>query len=229
MRPRGNRVTRRGYREIFLAKLTDLSDGGQTLIGNKTLRDSLGWDEDRYKRIKAQLVDENAVIVGRGQGGSIGLADFPDAKGLTVFISYSHADEALKNELVKHLEPLRRLRLIDAWHDRKLKAGDDWEKTISQQLENASIILLLVSIDFINSSYCYDIELDRALERHGKKEAVVIPVILRNCLWQHTPFAKIQALPKDGKAVRTWVDQDEALMNIADGVRQAAEDLRTKR
>lgn len=226
MRRRGSRGARRSYSEIFLDTLTDLSEGGRTLVGNKTLRDALGWDEDRYKRIKAQLVQENAVMVGRGQGGSVGLADVPGAKGLTVFISYSHADEELKNELVKHLEPLRRLRLIDAWHDRKLKPGDDWERSISAQLESASIILLLVSIDFINSSYCYDIELDRALDRHDKQEAVVIPVILRNCLWQHTSFAKIQALPKDGKAVRSWTDQDEALMSIAEGVREVAEDLR---
>jgi len=66
-----------------------------------------------------------------------------------VFVSYSHADEALKIELLKHLEPLRRLNLIDTWHDRQIKAGDDWDKNISANLESADIILLLISIDFI--------------------------------------------------------------------------------
>ncbi len=66
-----------------------------------------------------------------------------------MFVSYSHADEALKIELLKHLEPLRRLKLIDTWHDRQIKAGDDWDKNISANLESADIILLLISIDFI--------------------------------------------------------------------------------
>jgi hypothetical protein len=83
--------------------------------------------------------------------------------------------------------------------------------------------LLLVSIDFINSKYCYDIELEAAMERHSKGNAVVIPVILRSCFWHNTPFAKLQALPKDAKAISSWTDRDEALAAVAEGVRQIAE------
>jgi len=71
----------------------------------------------------------------------VGLATLPGAKGLSVFVSYTHADEGFKNELLKHLEPLRRQMLIDAWHDRKLKAGEEWAKVISASLEAADIIL----------------------------------------------------------------------------------------
>ena len=124
---------------------------------------------------------------------------------------------------------MKRLNLIDSWHDRKLLAGEDWEKSISSNLEKADIILLLVSIDFINSKYCFDIELDRALERHAQQEATVIPVILRNCLWQYTSFAKIQVLPKDAKAVCAWSDRDEAFANVADGIRVVAEQIRASR
>ena len=82
-----------------------------------------------------------------------------------------------------------------------LKPGEDWGKRISDNLEKADIILLLVSIDFINSSYCYDIELDRAIERHTNGESVVIPVILRCYMWKSTPFGTIQAVSKDGRPV----------------------------
>jgi hypothetical protein len=75
-------------------------------------------------------------------------------------------------------------------------------------------VLLLLSIDFINSSYCYDIELDKALEQNDGKKCIVIPVILRACMWQHTPFAKLQALPKDAKPVCAWLDRDEAFVNV---------------
>lgn len=216
---------RRTNSELFLDTLSELSGGEQQLVSNKALREALGWDEDRYDRVRSQVREENLVIVGRGQGGSVGLASAPGSEALKVFVSYSHADETLKKELLKHLEPLKRLNLIEAWNDRELKGGDEWDEEISENLEAADIILLLVSIDFINSKYCYDIELERALERHDEGTAVVVPVILRNCLWKHTPFAKLQALPTDGKAAFSHEDRDEAMTNIAEGVRKIAENI----
>jgi hypothetical protein len=216
---------RRTFRQIFLDKLTDLSAGEQIFIGNKSLREALDWDTDKYDRIKSQLIGESAVILGRGQGGSVALGTAPGSRALKGFVSYSHVDEALKTELLKHLEPLRRDRLLESWSDRKLKAGDEWEATISQRLEDADVILLLVSIDFINSKYCYDIEVEKALERHEAGDAKVIPIILRRCLWSTTPFSRLQALPKDGKAVTAWSDRDEAFVNIAEGIREIAQNL----
>ena len=218
-------MPRRTYAEIFLDTLTDLSGDEPCLVGNKTLRRALDWDEDRYEMIKNQLYYEGQIILGRGKGGSVGLASAPGSEALRLFISYSHVDQSLKNELVKHLAPLKRLNLIEAWHDGVLKPGDEWEDEIAAELEAADIILLLVSIDFINSQFCYDVELERALERHSEGTAVVIPVILRSCHWQQTPFAKLQALPKDAQAINSWSDRDEAFTNVVDGIRSVAEDL----
>jgi TIR domain len=159
------------------------------------------------------------------KGRTAGLPKVPDTRALNGFVSYSHVDEPLKSDLLKHLEPLRHLNLIEVWYDRQIKAGDEWVKTISTNLEKADIILLLISIDFINSKYCYGTELERALELHASRKARVVPIILRSCLWSYTPFAKFQALPKDAKAVSTWTDRDEALMNVAEGIKQIADDL----
>jgi hypothetical protein len=216
---------RRTYRDIFLEKLAEMVGGEQTLIGNLSLREALGWDEAKYIRVKRDLIESRAIISGRGKGGSVALAKAPGTQALKVFVSYSHADELLKSELLKHLEPLRRLGLIESWHDRKLKPGQEWDKVISANLNNADIILILVSVDFVNSEYCYDIELEKALERHASGTAKVIPVILRNCLWEHTSFAKLQALPPEGKAVCSWQDRDEAFVRVAQGIRQVADEL----
>jgi hypothetical protein len=215
---------RRTQAQMFLDGLKQLG-GSKQLIGNITLREKLGWDENKYRRIHRDLVDQQKVIPGRGKGGSVMLASLPGTKGLSVFISYAHADENFRNDLVKHLDPLRRLGLIETWHDRKIKPGEVWDRAISTNLEKAQIILLLVSIDFINSEYCYDVELERALERHDNGQAKVIPIILRACMWQQTPFAKLQALPKDAEAVTLWPDRDAAFVNVAEGIRQAAKDL----
>jgi len=125
--------------------------------------------------------------------------------------------------------PLKRLKLIETWTDLEIKAGDEWSKEISSNLESADIVILLISIDFLNSKYCYDIELQQALARHEKGETRVIPVILRPCLWQHSPFAKFQALPKDAKAVASWENLDAALTNVAEGLFKVAQDLKASR
>jgi hypothetical protein len=117
----------------------------------------------------------------------------------------------MKDELLKHLSPLKRLNLIADWHDRKIAPGDKFEEAISDNLEKADIIILLISIDFINSKYCYDIEMDTALERQADGNVTVIPVIARSCMWKSTRFAPFNALPTDGRAIATWPDRDEAL------------------
>jgi len=146
---------------------------------------------------------------------------------ISVFISYAHKDELLKDELVKHIKLLERQGLISSWHDRKIDVGTDWKGQIDKNLEQAKIIILLISADFLMSDYCYDIEMKRALERHEENNAIVIPVILRPVDWKLSEFARIQALPKDGKPVTTWGNKDRAFLSVAEGIRKAVTRLRS--
>ena len=82
-----------------------------------------------------------------------------------VFCCYSHADEPWLRKLEIHLSPLKRQGLISLWHDRLIVPGTDWAKTIDAHLETASVILLLVSADFLASNYCYGVEMKRAIAR----------------------------------------------------------------
>jgi internalin A len=143
-----------------------------------------------------------------------------------LFYSYSHKDQTLRDELETHLKPLQRGGLIDAWHDRKIEAGDEWKQHIDENLERADIILLLISPDFFASDYCYEKEMQRALERHEQGVARVIPVILRDVNWRRAPFAKLQALPKDGLAVTKWTDRDSAWRDVSEGIEKVVEQLR---
>jgi len=144
----------------------------------------------------------------------------------TLFFSYSHRDETLRDELEIHLTMLKRQGVITTWHDRRIGAGKEFGKEISHYLEEAEIILLLVSPDFLASDYCYDVEMARALDRHETHEACVIPVILRPCDWHNAPFAKLLAVPKDGKPVTKYPNQDDAFLEIAGAIRVAANKLR---
>ncbi|QDT44775.1 hypothetical protein Pan241w_48910 [Gimesia alba] len=142
-----------------------------------------------------------------------------------VFFSYSHKDEELRDELEIHLSTLKRQRIIEAWHDRQITSGDEFGKQIDQHLESSDIILLLVSPYFLDSDYCHEIEMKRALERHDSGEARVIPIILHPCDWKHSPLSKLLALPKDGKPVSKHPNFHDAFLEITIGIREAIEKL----
>ena len=145
---------------------------------------------------------------------------------LRLFYSYSHKDEELRKDLEEHLVLLKRQGYIVGWHDRMIGAGEEWKDQLDENLEEAQIILLLISPSFLASDYCYDIETRRALDRHDKGEAKVIPVLLRPVDWKGAPFARLQGLPIDLRPVTTWTNKDEAFKNIAQGIRRAIEEMR---
>jgi tetratricopeptide (TPR) repeat protein len=148
-----------------------------------------------------------------------------------IFFSYAHRDEALRDELAKHLDILRRQGVISTWHDRCITAGREWAGEIDRELETADIILLLISVDFLSSDYINDVELTRAMARHEGQSARVIPVILRPCRWQRGAFAKLQALPTDSEPVTSgkWASQDDAFLVVAQGIERAAEEHSERR
>ncbi|WP_426175022.1 toll/interleukin-1 receptor domain-containing protein [Massilia sp. TWR1-2-2] len=145
-----------------------------------------------------------------------------------VFFSYSHVDEALRDQLEMHLSLLKRQGHVEAWHDRRILAGDELDPAIKENLENADVILLLVSANFIGSDYCYSKEMERAIERHNAGEARVVPVILRPCDWHSAPFGKLMATPKDGKAITMWANPDEAFTDVVRQVRTAVEGMNAR-
>lgn len=108
-------------------------------------------------------------------------------QNIEIFFSYSHKDRELFNELEKFMNHLKRNPLIKAWHDGEIGAGKEYAQEILKHLNEAQIILLLISQDFIASDYCYNIEMQKALERHEAKTAHVIPIILHPAFWENTP------------------------------------------
>lgn len=146
---------------------------------------------------------------------------------LNVFIAYSRKDENLRNRLDVHLSSLKRKEVINTWFDGKILPGEQWEDKIVESLNNADIILLLISPDFIASDYCYNIEMKRAVERHENGTTIVIPIILNYCDWEETPFSKLQALPKNGTPIidNKWHNEDEAFHSAASGIKAIASKL----
>ena len=154
----------------------------------------------------------------------------PDKK-LKVFISYSHQDEEIKNQLDAHLIGLKKSEMIDVWNDRKLIGGDVWDETIIAELKAADIIILLVSVGFLNSKYIWEKEVAIAMERHKNKTARVIPVIASSCDFTDMPFAGIQALPKNATPIDTFNaggERARILMEIAKSIKDVVNFMRSQ-
>lgn len=219
----------KSFDERYLDRLESLCQGEDIAISNAQMRKSLGWSDDRYDKVRTSLLAKNLIKPAQGQGGKVRFVNFPGRilpkKSLKIFIAYSHNDDEIKNELIKHLRPLEHLNMVETWHDRQIKPGEEFSTIISKNIDTSDIIILLISIDFINSDYCYGIELKRAMERHAEGEAKVIPIIARQCLWHHAPFGSLQALPEDGKAIATWLDRDSALTTVAESIYNMAKQL----
>jgi hypothetical protein len=144
----------------------------------------------------------------------------PGAKieAATLFISYSHKDEKDRNDLEAHLSVLYNEGILEGWSDRQIAPGDYWEKRINEKIKSAKIILLLISKNFLASKYCYGKEMEIALERSERGDAITIPVILRNCLWEASRFANLQALPQARKSIQQFKSRDDGYYDVVGAI-----------
>ena len=140
-----------------------------------------------------------------------------------LFISYSHKDERMRKALEQYLLVLKIQGLVQqAWTDRMIPAGVDWDLEIARELTDADVVLLLVSTAFLASDYIQTKELRPALERHLAGKARVIPILLERCDWVKTfaavpPLCELkeperrvlQGIPRDGKTIRSFSPQTD--------------------
>jgi hypothetical protein len=145
--------------------------------------------------------------------------------GVKLFCSYSHLDEKWRRKLSNSLAALRRSGDIEEWYDGMIDPGSDWDSRIRDELENADIVALIVSDNFIASDFCWGMELQRALELHAQGRTTVIPVVVSPCQWERTPLQHIEALPKPLKPIALWRPQDAGWKSVADGVARVVKQL----
>lgn len=139
---------------------------------------------------------------------------------MRLFTSYSHKDERALGRLHTHLAVLQREGKIDRWYDREIIAGENLDSEIASQLDASDVFMPLVSPDFLASQYCYEREMEKAIERHENGTMRIVPVILDACDWKATPLRRYKALPKDGRPVAEWANENIAFLDIVTEVRR---------
>jgi hypothetical protein len=112
-----------------------------------------------------------------------------------IFICYAHEDNESPDpskrwleRLLKQLAPLKLQEMADIWSDQEIELGEEWHKKIQETLQNVKAAVLLVSDSFLASEYIRSNELPVLLKNANDRGVVILPVLLRQCLWQETNF-----------------------------------------
>lgn len=171
-----------------------------------------------YSDEELSSVGESAMNASRLAKGSESSAPPP----VRLFCSYSRKDEAFLKELRAHLAALEQENVIVRWDDGEILPGSTWKPDVDKHLEEAEIVLLLVSADFVASQPCQE-ERKMALQRQEQDLAEVIPVILRDCAWRNLDgLGTLQVLPKDGMAITDpeWKSRDKAWLSVVEGLQK---------
>lgn len=144
----------------------------------------------------------------------------PTSSPAEVFISYSYKDEELFKQFEKYLTVLARNGKIKTWHGRQIPPGEEWKKVIDEHIKSADFVLLLVSVDFLVSEYCFNVEFKAARQRHAIRATRIIPIILHPSPWEKTIIKEFQVLPRDGKPIAISKDDDtaEAFLNVTNSL-----------
>jgi hypothetical protein len=205
--------------------------GGKGLLTQAILREFPQLDalQQRFHQQDKQWIER----LTQQQRNALGLPSLPSkmesTKAVKIFFSYHPNDSNLRDELAKHLKPMQREKLITGWYAGNTEAGEEEKQIAKEHLDEARIILLLVSPDLLASDYHYDVEMAQALERHQAGTARVIPIILKPTEgWEQTELKGLLSLPRDGRPVSKWSDKDDAFAKIAREIRNVATHLQSQ-
>src|ERR1035438_6307995 len=149
---------------------------------------------------------------------------------IRMFVAYAREDDAFRRELIDTLADWKRDNLIESiWSDREILPGEEWDHTIEVALDSADLILLLMSRKSIASEYMAGKEIVRALERHERGEARVVPMVVRSCDWQSTKLAKLQVIPRGGTPLSKYSDPDDFWLDVRNELKAVVRELQKHR
>lgn len=172
--------------------------------------------------VKATLTLAKGKITKAKRQTSKPAAGSPEVR---VFVSYSHVDTATRDKLETHLAALKRDG-VSTWYDGDLNAGDALDTNIARALRQSHLFIALLSPDYIASHYCWKLEYLRAMNRRVRGTLRVVAVVVRPCDWKATRAAGFKLLPADGKPVSRWRSQDQALLDVTQGIRKVVQTIR---
>lgn len=137
---------------------------------------------------------------------------------IDAFMCYAPSERAHAETLAHALVSLETAGSLALRWDPEATAGSRFTETVRDRIENADLVLLLMSKAFLGSNFCQD-QMNHAIDR----DIHVVPVVLESCDWMKTPARRPDSLPRDGNPLSTWKNPADAYADITEGVAAACE------
>jgi tetratricopeptide (TPR) repeat protein len=140
-----------------------------------------------------------------------------------VFISYSHRDKKLMEELLAHMKPYIRSGFVTAWSDGQIAAGSKWLTEIQAALGRTRVAVLLVSPQFLASDFIHDHELGPLLKAAEAEGVKILWIQLRESSYKETPLKAYQAVvsPPAKPLAEMKAERDRAWVQLCEEVKKA--------
>ena len=149
-----------------------------------------------------------------------------DSGVINIYFLAAPEDEHQCVAVKKYLSPVIRnsKRTIEMDSDFEIPPGVD-VKLYKEKLFQADIVLAFISADFINDDDTYH-RTQKVIERYNNNETVMLPILVRNCMWKSTPFVNLPLLPKNIQPLNNkqfWNSEDDALTAVVTDIYEAIE------
>lgn len=140
-----------------------------------------------------------------------------------VFVSYAREDKEWLERLRPHLEALGQPGRPIYWDDTHIPSGASWDAEIHAALKDVRVAILLIGPHFLSSEYISQRELPALVERSGRGQVTILPIIVRHCLFrQHPTLSTMQAVndPDYPLAAMDASEWDRVFTQVAAGIVQ---------
>ncbi|MBT8304608.1 MAG: RDD family protein [Bacteroidia bacterium] len=149
-----------------------------------------------------------------------------DSYIIDVYLHAAEQEQRICEEIKKFLKPVIRNanKPIVLHSDFDIPVGQEVEK-YKDKIYTSEIVLAFISSDYLFDDECHA-RRKKVIERYNQGKTILLPILVRNCMWKSSPFAELPVVPGNLQPVNNkqyWNSEDDALTEVANEIYKAIE------
>ena len=201
---KGTWLLQRRWKDEFVGALAADPDTRSAAAWSEVMRVELGACQERLAAWNGTFpANAKSAASPPSPGTAATVVTSPLRTRDLIFISYSHTDEDFCKEFLKMVQPTAQKHGMRIWSDHEIPVGALWREEIEKALARTRIAVLLVSMDFLASSFIERNELPPLVEAARTQGAQIFWVACRPCNVEDAEIEKFQGANRPDKPLST--------------------------